>query len=525
MNRYIGQVCEGRSNNFDFIRFIAASMVIYSHAFPLSRGNDGELLKDITNGQWSFGSLAVAVFFVISGFLISQSYDRKNQPLNFIKARILRIFPGLIVVILLSALVLGPCVTTLPVGEYFRNPITWQYLKSILLFPLYWNLPGCFENNFYSPSVNGSLWTIPFEVFFYGVVLILGILGLLRRRKVTLTCYIGFLLLEMFKYQLFPVEGHIFTFPRYSFVELGLYYFAGMVIYAYRDSIPLNRNYAMISIAALVICILGGKYTIPFSIFGSYLIMYLAFSEKVKLHNFSRYGDFSYGVYIYGFPVQQAVTNAYGGSMNPYINMAWSYPVTIVLAIMSWHLVEKPCMRLKKYGNVSHANGQAALETIQKTIGKISIGWKQFVILCGIVVVATKFYYSAPNIVSFPYNNDSIFLSGWLPQSTTEDYRWIGKDSVVKLEQPTKAGTIVVEGYIPDNFSEISEMNVFVDEKLIYQQQISAGEAINIVQPVDKVSKNQVVSVKIQFNAEHVPDESDADQRTMSALISKIGFE
>ena len=77
MNRYIGQVCEGRNNNFDFIRFIAASMVIYSHAFPLSRGNDGELLKDITNGQWSFGSLAVAVFFVISGFLISQSYDRK----------------------------------------------------------------------------------------------------------------------------------------------------------------------------------------------------------------------------------------------------------------------------------------------------------------------------------------------------------------------------------------------------------------------------------------------------------------
>ena len=112
-----------------------------------------------------------------------------------------------------------------------------------------------------------------------------------------------------------------------------------------------------------------------------------------------------------------------------------------------------------------------------------------------------------------------------MPQSTTEDYRWIGKDSVVKLEQPPKADTIVVEGYIPDNFSEISEMNVFVGEKLIYQQQISAGEAINIVQPVDKVSKNQVVSVKIQFNAEHVPDESDADQRTMSALINKIGFE
>ena len=103
MVRNIGQVCEGRRNNFDFIRFVATSMVIYSHAFSLSAGNGGELLNDLTGGQWSFGSLAVAIFFVISGFLISQSYYRSNAPLVFVKARILRIFPALAVVLLLSS--------------------------------------------------------------------------------------------------------------------------------------------------------------------------------------------------------------------------------------------------------------------------------------------------------------------------------------------------------------------------------------------------------------------------------------
>ena len=314
MVQNIGQVCEGRRNNFDFIRFVAASMVIYSHAFPLSAGrNDGELLKDLTDGLWSFGSLAVAIFFVISGFLISQSYDRSNAPLVFAKARILRIFPALAVVLLLSSFVLGPIVTTLPLETYLGDSQTYQYLKTIFLYPLYWNLPGCFENNVYSPSVNGSLWTIPFEVFFYGVVLLLGIMGLLEKRKVALAGYIGFLLLAVFKHTLFPMEGHIFSLPKYSFIDLGLYYFAGMVCFTYRDRIPLDKHYAMLSAVALAVCVVLGQYVIPFSIFGTYLIMYLAFSEKIRLYNFAKYGDFSYGVYIYGFPVQQAVVHFYGG--------------------------------------------------------------------------------------------------------------------------------------------------------------------------------------------------------------------
>ena len=427
MVQNIGQVCEGRRNNFDFIRFVAASMVIYSHAFPLSAGrNDGELLKDLTDGLWSFGSLAVAIFFVISGFLISQSYDRSNAPLVFAKARILRIFPALAVVLLLSSFVLGPIVTTLPLETYLGDSQTYQYLKTIFLYPLYWNLPGCFENNVYSPSVNGSLWTIPFEVFFYGVVLLLGIMGLLEKRKVALAGYIGFLLLAVFKHTLFPMEGHIFSLPKYSFIDLGLYYFAGMVCFTYRDRIPLDKHYAMLSAVALAVCVVLGQYVIPFSIFGTYLIMYLAFSEKIRLYNFAKYGDFSYGVYIYGFPVQQAVVHFYGGEMDPYANMLWSYPIVILCAAASWHLVEKPFMRLKKLGR-SHflsENGQTYFRKAQKKVQQIfSLGWGRFAALLCIAAVAVALYFRVPSIIDFPHSGESIFLSGWLPQTQTEDYR------------------------------------------------------------------------------------------------------
>lgn len=247
-HRTIGSVCKGRSNNFDFIRFVAASLVIYSHAFPLSAGNEGELLKDLTQSQWSFGSLSVAVFFIISGFLIAQSYDQGRNPIKYIKARVLRIFPGLACVLVLSAFVLGPIVTQLPMKEYFCNLQTYQYLKSVFLYPLYWNLPGVFENNFYSPSVNGSLWTIPFEFFFYGVVLLLGILKLLQKKNINFALFLSFLLLEIYKHQLFPIEGHFMSLPRYSLIELGLYFSAGMLLYSLRDYVVLNQHLAMIGV-------------------------------------------------------------------------------------------------------------------------------------------------------------------------------------------------------------------------------------------------------------------------------------
>lgn len=147
--RKLVDCCNDRKNNLDFIRFVAAALVIYSHAFLVSCVGRHDPLAEATNGAWYIGILCVACFFVISGFLIAQSYDRSNNPAKFIKARLLRILPGFVLVIVLSTFVLCPIITTLPLGEYFVHSQTWQYLKSVFMYPLYWDLPGVFENNIY----------------------------------------------------------------------------------------------------------------------------------------------------------------------------------------------------------------------------------------------------------------------------------------------------------------------------------------------------------------------------------------
>lgn len=523
MRKCIKDACDGRKNNFDFIRFIAASMVIYSHAFPLTRGNAGELLNDISNGAWSFGSLAVAVFFIISGFLISQSYCKKNSPIFFVEARVLRIFPGLIVVILLSVFVLGPIYTTIPLSEYFKSSITWTYLKSIFLYPIYWNLPGVFENNFFSPSVNGSLWTIPFEVFFYGVVLFLGILGILREKKISLLGFLCFSILSAFQVQIFPVDGHFLSFSLYSMIELGLYFFAGMTFFAYRDVIVLDRHYAMMSLSFLMICILLGSYAIPFSIFGGYLIMYIAFSEKVKLNSFSKHGDFSYGIYIYGFPVQQAVTASFGGAMNPYLNMAISYPVTMLFAALSWFLIESPCIKQKKWK--SPEQWTLWLCHFQERIRKIlAVNWIKYVAICCAIGAMLYMNYSVPGYIEMPSNKQGIFLSGWLEQSDSEDYRWVSMESSLKLKQKSTSEIFVVEGFIPESFDEVTFVQVYFDDVLMGEYSFSSGDALSINIPVEKGEGDKTVVVKLAFNAEHIPTDDSGDARVMSALITKIGF-
>lgn len=531
--RILGNLCEGRNNNFDFIRFLAASLVIYSHAFPLSAGNSGEILKDLTNERWSFGSLSVAVFFIISGFLISQSYDRSKNVIKFIKARLLRIFPGLICVIVLSAFVLGPLVTELPLTTYFKSSETYEYLKSIFLFPLYWNLPGVFEYNFYSPSVNGSLWTIPFEFFFYGVVLVLGVAQLLQRKKVNLFLFLTFTILEIYKYELFPVEGHIFSLPRYSFIELSLFFSAGMLLYSMREYVILDKHIAMFSIIALSVFVLNGIYDVPFAIFGSYLIMYFSFSEKIKLSGFSKYGDFSYGIYIYGFPVQQTVVYLFGGTMNPYLNTLISYPIVLVLSVLSWYLVEKPCIQLKKKQILHlnlHENELLARmsESYKIALNKLSMfGWKTFAVICVGILVYVNAFLAVPNTIKFPYENDSIFLNGWLPQSTSEDYRWVQQESSIEINVPKNASKFYVLGYVPENFSEVNHVQIYINDVFLVESDLTAGGALGIEQDIKDIGlpNNETVIVKIVFNAQHIPDENEVDQRVMSALISSIGFE
>jgi peptidoglycan/LPS O-acetylase OafA/YrhL len=336
----INDYIQDRNNNFDCIRFLAAVLVIFSHAYPLTAHKyDGEFLVSISNNQWSMGALAVAIFFIISGFLISQSYERSLNLMTFIKARMLRIIPGLIVAALFGTFIIGTLVTTLPVKEYLTNQNTYHYLRVIFLFPMQFTLPGVFENSSFNNSINGSLWTIPLEILCYGIVAILGFIGLLKYKKVVL--WIFLLSLYAKKYLM------VYLYPH-SFFDLFPFFAVGMLIYSYKDKIVLNKWNAMLSFFMIIISLKFGGFVEIFTIFGAYLIFYFAYNKKIKLSEFSKYGDFSYGIYVYAFPIQQTVTYFNGIEISVFMNIVVSLPITLIIAFFSWHLIEKPALNLKR---------------------------------------------------------------------------------------------------------------------------------------------------------------------------------
>src|SRR5581483_536908 len=147
-------------NIFDFVRLIGAALVIYGHAFVLTGSAPPAFLG---NGVHTIG---VKIFFVVSGYLVAQSWLRDRNLVRFVCRRVLRIFPALAAVVLLTVAVLGPVMTSLPLAAYFSAPAVPLYLRNILLYINY-GLPGVFLHNTYPSAVNGSLWSLPAEVSLY----------------------------------------------------------------------------------------------------------------------------------------------------------------------------------------------------------------------------------------------------------------------------------------------------------------------------------------------------------------------
>lgn len=169
-----------RNNSFDLIRFLAATAVLFEHCYVLSGpGNINPVSLFIKYD--TLGGIAVDTFFILSGFLVTRSYLNNDSCITFTLKRVLRIFPGLLCVVLACAFVAGPALTTLSVSQYYTHPETYSFLLNAVLDTRYY-LPGIFNTNPYPNAVNGSLWTLPIEVTMYLLVLILGICKLLSPR-------------------------------------------------------------------------------------------------------------------------------------------------------------------------------------------------------------------------------------------------------------------------------------------------------------------------------------------------------
>ncbi len=337
----LGTVAQSRDNNFNLIRALAATAVLVSHAHPIALGpGAAEPLKALTGH--SLGNISVQAFFVISGFLIAQSYERSRTRTRFVAARFLRLWPGLIVSILFVALLLGPVVTTLPAASYFGDTGTWTFvLRNITLLSVQFYLPGVFENLPYT-AVEGSIWTLLHEVLCYVGLFMLGVLGVLGRPLAMGMVFTAFLALY-WGVQIADLSLH----PKIdNLITLAMPFGVGTAFYIWRDRLPLSV-FGIAGLGLLAWAVKGSLlYDPAFALALGYAVFWAAYVPGGFLRAYNRLGDYSYGIYIYAFPLQGFAVWLLG-PMTPWENIALSLPLVLIPSILSWHLVEKPGLALR----------------------------------------------------------------------------------------------------------------------------------------------------------------------------------
>jgi peptidoglycan/LPS O-acetylase OafA/YrhL len=335
-----------RDNAFDTIRLLAAAFVIFSHAFVLVDGRESaEPLYNLSDGQITIGRGAVAAFFVVSGLLISMSFERSKSWIKFTINRALRLLPGLWVCVFVLVLFFGPVMTRLPLPDYFQSPETLGFLGNLALIPRNHSIGGVFDGLPGSDAVNGSLWTLKYEVACY----VFGALLLCAGRfkiGVTAALWIGAMIAAPIIGD--PLEQRGAAYHGAWMVWLFRFYGAGMLLYLLRDHIPLSKPAALACLAVILGATFTPAYTEALAIFGSYALIASAFLAADWFKKMTHRGDISYGVYIYAFPVQQALVPFSNETAVPWLtNAALSLPITLLLAALSWTFVEKPALALK----------------------------------------------------------------------------------------------------------------------------------------------------------------------------------
>jgi peptidoglycan/LPS O-acetylase OafA/YrhL len=340
---HVRAVPGGVANNFDALRFWAALAVLWSHAFPLTRGSDEhEPLFALSAGQTTFGEIAVTFFFVISGYLITRSYERSSDAWSFVKARVLRIMPALLMVLFAEAFLLGPLVSAWKARDYLHSWDSYRFVFSQASFlQFYDELPGVFTHN---PMrwVNGSLWTLRYEVECYVLVLLLGVAGLLKRHVTLLLYCSGLVFVVLEESQ--SVSGAVSFAAQNHHVGLATKFLAGAL--AYQWKVPLRAWGAWLAFAVSAACLTWGGFHIAEDTVLPYLVMYLALGTALRLPSLIRFGDLSYGIYIYAWPVSQVIVS-YSANPQWWQVGVLATPLVLSLAALSWHGVEKVALAWK----------------------------------------------------------------------------------------------------------------------------------------------------------------------------------
>jgi peptidoglycan/LPS O-acetylase OafA/YrhL len=358
-------------NSFDTLRLFFAVLVIFSHSYVLGRGsNDTEPLFVLTNGQITFGNVSVWAFFVISGFLIAQSWTRSPNPRKFLKRRIARIYPGFIVAALLTALVVVPFAA----DPETRQPVAvGNFLLQTLRLQLF-DVSPVFVHNAQPNALNGSLWSVPFEFWCYIGILLLGVTGLLRRRWPVVAIFAAVIVWHLYLSITGWIPGGkilgiIFGFPLFWAIVLP-FFLAGSLFHLFGGTALLRKPLMIAALAILVASnFVPNGLIVTLPVCGAYLLLGLAYLPSLRPLNLGRFGDFSYGTYLYAFPIQQLIVKFGGGSMAPLKLFLLAAPISVGVGALSWFLVERHFLAresiLKQFASFAR-NATAVLGTISR---------------------------------------------------------------------------------------------------------------------------------------------------------------
>lgn len=333
------------ANLFDVLRLVAASMVIVGHSWSLL-GLDGvPTLAGIT-----IHHLGVYVFFAISGFLLSTSWVRSPRPGAFMIRRCLRIFPALFLVVLATVFAIGPALTTRAATDYWGSSDTWQYLLNLTLVAQY-DLPGVFAGNDQT-AVNGSLWSLGPEFCCYLMVMILGLLGI--RLSFLLRTALGIAMLVA-----------VATIPMDRALRITatavVFFIAGSLLARVRDAATLPLWPALLGVLALV-PLSGTAGTVAASVVIPYSVVAVGSRTSRLATVVRRLGDPSYGIYLWGFPIQQAIISA-GWHLPLAGNIAVVLLLSATAGYASWHLLEKHAISIGARLSRSNARPPVAHST------------------------------------------------------------------------------------------------------------------------------------------------------------------
>jgi peptidoglycan/LPS O-acetylase OafA/YrhL len=349
-------------NNFDFLRFFLAVIVIYSHCFMIYYGdNEGtEPAILFTHNQADLGDIAVCFFFIISGFLVVKSFENSGTISEYLVKRILRICPGFFVAFIISVFVFGA------LGALFSSHII-DHLKyyfqsfnikrlTLQFFTLEVpNGPKTFSGAPLPNLINQSFWTIQMEFTCYLIVPLLALSGMLKRKWLALSFFLVFynlLVLQMVNVipsTFVKQRNWVFLYPS-EIPRLFAFFFAGACFYLFRDHIKFSKLLILLSIVVTVFaCLWLQGFYIVFPFTGTYLIFCFAYNPRIRFYDFAKRGDLSYGLYLYGWPVGQLVMYFFGKHIDANRLFFISFPIVFLSAYLSWHIVEDPFLKMKRF--------------------------------------------------------------------------------------------------------------------------------------------------------------------------------